>query len=861
MPPSLVPKSRVLPSKESVLFKEVLHYYEDRQLKKGLKTADTILKKFPEHGETLCMKGLILTHLDRRDEGLELVKQGIRLDLTSHICWHVFGLIQKGQKNYEEALKSYTQALRFDKDNMNILRDAAHLQTQLRLYDSLVETRHTLLRLRPQMRQNWVALAVAYHLSGNLVEAKNVLEQYERIVKNVPDYDVELSELLLLHVRILEDLAEYTNALSLLDICAKDRTIVDRVAIMESRARILSKLGKDDADQSWQGLIEQNPDCYDYYKGFLLSHGIDVERITEETRGKALQRLEDFSQQFPRTSTPQRLALSIALGEEFKRLIEPYLRSRLEKGIPSLFSDIKFLYESNENREAIEAAAISLLSTLSHPPTEPCPADRDPTMYIWTIYFLAQHHSFLGRHQKAIGLLEEAMTHTPTLPELYMFKARVLKRSGDPFGAAKCMDQARALDLQDRFLNTKSGKYRLRAGLVEEASEVFGLFTKKDAPSPGQDLEDMQSLIYLTEEADAYLRNDNLAMALKRYEAISKVFDAFEDDQFDFHGYCLRKFTINIYTNMIAWEDTLRSHPAYVHAAIEASRILVKVHDNPSLASKPTSGLTGAEKRAKKKAKKAEKKVQEDAKKAANTTANEDKGLDAGPPKDDDPDGSKALQAPEPLERAAKLLKPLAERAKGNIEVWIATYDVAVRRKKYLQAVQALSHAHSLDADSPELHIRMVDFKQHWSSLKEKPAEAAAAAVTSAVHKLLPDELSLDAFNSQYVQRLSSRADAVLAAAKVSKALGAPREEVEAAIVNTTAAEVQISLQTALTAVAFMVEIQSPRADEFRAACAARFPLSTVFLPADELAALRKTVVEKPDPVSQALEEKDEVIS
>ena len=65
--------------------------------------------------ETLCMKGLILTHMGRREEGLELVKKGMRLDLTSHICWHVFGLIQKGEKNYEEALKSYTQALKFDK--------------------------------------------------------------------------------------------------------------------------------------------------------------------------------------------------------------------------------------------------------------------------------------------------------------------------------------------------------------------------------------------------------------------------------------------------------------------------------------------------------------------------------------------------------------------------------------------------------------------------------------------------------------------------------------------------------------------------------------------------------------------------
>jgi peptide alpha-N-acetyltransferase len=43
---------KVLPSREAGLFKELLNLYEGRQLKKGLKTADTILKKFPEHGGT-----------------------------------------------------------------------------------------------------------------------------------------------------------------------------------------------------------------------------------------------------------------------------------------------------------------------------------------------------------------------------------------------------------------------------------------------------------------------------------------------------------------------------------------------------------------------------------------------------------------------------------------------------------------------------------------------------------------------------------------------------------------------------------------------------------------------------------------
>lgn len=53
MPPSGIPAKRVLPSKEASLFRELLNLYETRQLKKGQKTADQILKKFPEHGGRL----------------------------------------------------------------------------------------------------------------------------------------------------------------------------------------------------------------------------------------------------------------------------------------------------------------------------------------------------------------------------------------------------------------------------------------------------------------------------------------------------------------------------------------------------------------------------------------------------------------------------------------------------------------------------------------------------------------------------------------------------------------------------------------------------------------------------------------
>jgi peptide alpha-N-acetyltransferase len=68
-----------------------------------------------EMAETMCMKGLILSQMGRREEGFDIAKKGVRFDLTSHICWHVLGLIHRADRNYEEALKSYSQALKFDK--------------------------------------------------------------------------------------------------------------------------------------------------------------------------------------------------------------------------------------------------------------------------------------------------------------------------------------------------------------------------------------------------------------------------------------------------------------------------------------------------------------------------------------------------------------------------------------------------------------------------------------------------------------------------------------------------------------------------------------------------------------------------
>lgn len=117
--------------KEQDAFRTVVSCYEQKQYKRGVKTADTILKKHPDHGETQAMKGLILNCMGQKEEAYELVKLGLRNDVRSHVCWHVYGLLYRSDNNYKEAIKCYLNALRIDKNNQNILRDLGNLQLQV----------------------------------------------------------------------------------------------------------------------------------------------------------------------------------------------------------------------------------------------------------------------------------------------------------------------------------------------------------------------------------------------------------------------------------------------------------------------------------------------------------------------------------------------------------------------------------------------------------------------------------------------------------------------------------------------------------------------------------------------------------
>ena len=84
-------REQTLPAKEAALFRQIVKFYETKQYKKGIKAADQVLRKHAEHGETLAMKGLILNCQEKKEDAYELVRRGLKSDLKSHVCWHVYG--------------------------------------------------------------------------------------------------------------------------------------------------------------------------------------------------------------------------------------------------------------------------------------------------------------------------------------------------------------------------------------------------------------------------------------------------------------------------------------------------------------------------------------------------------------------------------------------------------------------------------------------------------------------------------------------------------------------------------------------------------------------------------------------------
>lgn len=424
-----------------------------------------VLKKHPDHGETLAMRGLILNCLDRKAEAYEHVKRGLSKDIRSHVCWHVFGLVHRSDRDYKEAVKCYRNALRIEPDNGQILRDLSLLQVQLRDRHGYLETRHALLRLKPNQRINWVGIALANHLLGRHRRAYDVLGAYEKTLdKTDIESKYEHSEMLLYKVELLRDGGVNDEAAAELD--AAEPMIVDRTAVRELRAELLLERGRyDEAAAAFTELIALNPEQYGYHAGLQSArlrrpppppapgpqtrspYGASRLRrpsyahLSAEERATLLELCAELEAAHPKALAPKRIALDVlplggggaAAVAAFEARFAAYTQPLLRKGVPSLFASVRPLYAEPAKRDAIGALLVrwrdSLLAhgTFDGGPPEPSQAEgrggpEAPSTLMWVRFMLAQHHDEVGEYAAALAEVDAAIAHTPTLIELYLLK-------------------------------------------------------------------------------------------------------------------------------------------------------------------------------------------------------------------------------------------------------------------------------------------------------------------------------------------------------------------------------------------------------------------------------------------------------
>eukprot|EP00980_Cylindrotheca_fusiformis_P005774 scaffold1203_cov117-Cylindrotheca_fusiformis.AAC.13 len=317
---------------------------------------------------------------------------------------------------------------------------------------------------------------------------------------------------------------------------------------------------------------------------------------------------------------------------------------------------------------------------------------------------------------------------------------------------------------------------------------------------------------------------------------VVKHFDDFHEDQFDFHAYCIRKVTLRAYTEVLKFEDSLWAEDYYFRAASGIIKIYLHLYDNPSTtkeAAEPDySKMNAAERKkakavARKKKKQAEKKEAERQKKEGSNTDKGDQNNDVKKSDlDEDPLGEE-LAKMDPLEEARKYSAVLSKHCKTTLETWALQYDVSVRRKKWLLALQALFKMHSLAPTHAEFFSRLVDFALQFPSSEGQP-DAVKLVITQESSNLLNRKSVADYISEAAEQAKSNRRTSLPLRTAIAEAMVKTNPSsvnaASALVVDGGIDGTDVSVESCRKALAVLKGFRSASVEKWQSTVLGRFP-------------------------------------
>lgn len=494
----------------------------------------------------------------------------------------MYGLIYRSERNYNEAIKAYKQALRIDTQNIQILKDLALLQIQMRDLEGFAKTQHTILELKPNLKQHWIGFAIAKHLLNDHRGAVNVIDIFLGTLdpsSNSPDLsrNYETSELALYKNQILAEIPDnFQEALDHLE-QVKD-LIVDETSRLERKGYYQLMLGYyEEAKLTFEELFHRGlTENYQVHSGYMcavLNMDESVCKIVMSKRNQChngggsktlasmVQLTEEQKQillhtytcilmvQYPKSVAMKRISLTLypVGNEKWIHAIEEYMQLNIIRGVPSLGEDLSAFYlvpvqkddskpvllestsdpteiRENECHQHFCRIINEYISSLSESSTfhKSSSNVQPPSALLWAWYLRATLFEHVAEYKNALQFADKCLEHTPTLVDVYELKARLLQKDGSLDAAVLCIDKGRELDLQDRYINNQTVKYMLQAGQEKDALDRMALFTRHES-DPEQNIFDMQVSWYELELAACYERKKDYGRSLKKYGELHVV--------------------------------------------------------------------------------------------------------------------------------------------------------------------------------------------------------------------------------------------------------------------------------------------------------------------------------------------------
>ena len=568
-------------------FTEILKLFDNKEYKSCKKECNKALEKTPDNIEIIALLGIAQANLGEKEEGLANIKKAIKMKFSNPIPWHFQAMYYKDEKDYEQSMKSYTMALKNDKDNFNVYREQSYLQLYLRYTQSFIETTRKCLELKQNLIVNWVTYSFANYLDKNYSFSEKIIDKgLEMIISHENKKKEDVFELKNFKIRLLLQQNKYKECFEYLKQNEKD--FLDKIQFNENIYTCNFQLKEySECIFILNKLIKSNPDNIEYFLNLvncmMISEGTEktTNSFTDLIQETDIEYLDKYSSllekikiesdnEVKKSPVLYRLYLASLHGLKFEAELKIFLKQQIETTNTSVIVAIKWIYDYHNEKIVILDKVLEELSIIESEKETVFDSDLIPHI-AWFHYIIAIHKYLTNQLWSALNYINKAIDTTPSVVEFFLIKGVILKRAFQFKLSEKSFEKAKKLDVGDRFLNAKHAKSALRGLDLESSLKIMQEFVKN--PLDDENLDHIQTTWYMVEVASNHLKNGEIAQADRLLKSCINAFQSIFEDQFDFFNYCLRRNVITHLVDSLKYMDKVFDHK-HLYRGLELLDIL-----------------------------------------------------------------------------------------------------------------------------------------------------------------------------------------------------------------------------------------------------------------------------------------------